>query len=115
MKEILSIKCKDIFLLEILEKDKEELEKNNNIFHRYKINLELPRMKRNRKLEDVCTKIYKRSKKQKPDRKLSTTEKEFIDHTYFLLGEQGEEKYLRMVEKVNKKLLKLASGNSKVS
>lgn len=102
MKEIITIQFKDIFLFEIIEKDKEE-EKNVKFYQRYKINIWFPRRERNKNLEKICYKIYKKSKKQKK----YIMDPNFIREAEFLLSEEKQKEYKKMRQEINQKLIEM--------
>lgn len=103
MKEIIIIQFKDIFLFEIIEKDKEE-EKNVKFYQRYKINIWFPRRERNKNLENICYKIYKKSKKQKRQYGLDQNTIKILEEE---LAIRKENEYKKMRQEINQKLIEM--------
>jgi len=104
MKEVISIKYKNVFSIEIWDKEKI---KTKNIFKRYEIKLKYPELYKV-KLEDICYRIYKKSKKQKK----YTQDREFLNEVEYLLAEEGREKYLTLKEETLKKLIEITDNHS---
>ncbi len=109
MKEIITIQYKDIFLFEIIEKDKKE--KNKKFYERYKINIFFPRREKNKNLEKIVGKIYNRSKKQKRQYGLDQNTIKILEEE---LATRKEKEYLDMLYNINKKFIEIeSSDNSK--
>lgn len=106
MKEIITIQFKDIFLFEIIEKDKEE--KNKRFYERYKMNIFFPRREKNKNLEKMVGKIYNRSKKQKRQYGLDRNTIKRLEEE---LAIRKEDEYLDMVYNINKKFIEIASSS----
>lgn len=104
MKEILSLKYKDMFSIQIWDKEKI---KTNNIFQRYELKLKYPEIYKV-KLEDMCYRIYKKSKKQKK----YTQDRKFLNEVEYLLAEEGREKYLEIRKNTMKKLIEVTDNHS---
>jgi len=104
MKEILSLKYKDIFSIEIWDKEKI---KTKNIFKRYEFKIKYPELYK-AKLEDVCYRIYKKSKKQKK----YIQDREFLNEVEYLLAEEGRKKYLEIRKDTIKKLTEISINHS---
>jgi len=104
MKEILSLKYKDIFSIEIWDREKI---KTKNIFKRYELKLKYPEIYKV-KLEDLCYRIYKKSKKQKK----YTQDREFLNRVYGLLADEGNEKYQEMRKETTKRLIEIKNNHS---
>jgi hypothetical protein len=103
MKEIFKIKYKDIFSIEIWDKEK----KTKKFFGRYEIKIKYPELYKV-KLEDMCYRIYKKSKKQKK----YTQDKKFLNEVEYLLAEEGREKYLEIRKNTMKKLIEITDNHS---
>ena len=104
MKEILSLKYKDIFSIEIWDKEKI---KTKNIFKRYEFKIKYPELYK-AKLEDVCYRIYKKSKKQKK----YIQDRKFLNEVESLLAEEGRKKYLEIGNNTIEKLIEITDNHS---
>jgi RNA polymerase-interacting CarD/CdnL/TRCF family regulator len=104
MKEILSLKYKDMFSIQIWDREKI---KTKNIFKRYELKLKYPEIYKV-KLEDLCYRIYKKSKKQKK----YTQDRKFLNEVEYLLAEEGREKYLEIRKNTMKKLIEVTDNHS---
>jgi hypothetical protein len=104
MKEVISIKYKNVFSIEIWDKEKI---KTKNIFKRYELKLKYPEIYKV-KLEYLCYRIYKKSKKQKK----YTQDREFLNEVEYLLAEEGREKYLEIRKNTIKKLIEITDSHS---
>jgi RNA polymerase-interacting CarD/CdnL/TRCF family regulator len=104
MKEIFTIKYKDIFSIEIWDKEKI---KTKNIFKRYEFKIKYPELYKVT-IEDLCGEIYKKSKKQKK----YIQDREFLNEVEYLLAEEGRKKYLEIKKETMKKLIELKDIHS---
>jgi RNA polymerase-interacting CarD/CdnL/TRCF family regulator len=104
MKEIISLKYKNLFSIEIWDKEKI---KTKNIFKRYELKLKYPEIYKV-KLEDVCYRIYKKSKKQKK----YIQDREFLNEVEYLLAEEGRKKYLEIGNNTIEKLIEITNNHS---
>jgi len=103
MKEIFKIKYKDIFSIEIWDKEK----KTKKLFGRYEIKIKYPELYKVT-LEDLCGEIYKNSKKQKK----YIQDREFLNEVEYLLAEEGRKKYLEIRKDTIKKLTEISINHS---
>lgn len=104
MKEIFTIKYKDIFSIQIWDKEKI---KTKNIFKRYEFKIKYPELYKVT-IEDLCGKIYKKSKKQKK----YIQDREFLNEVEGLLAEEGRKKYLEIKKETMKKLIEIKNNHS---